>query len=235
MQVLHYVPVSLLLVENKTASLIFSPLFFPFFFLLRPLVSLREDFLFSWWSCWHFGLSIHCLIMYTFAGFLKRGGGLDLKNTFDQYGRPDRPKYEHKTDTMFAKRTITRPTTEYGSSKRKGWTGVCGLNPSIFRNTTDRNSIMKSCYLYTCPVPLWPDIRHFSRMDNGYRKGPKLQRHVPAWGRGWESGGGGGGWARYQFSSFRVPVEKVNYPPSAHPLQPLTWSKMAPRNKADSA
>ena len=159
MQVLHYVPVSLLLVKNKIASLIFSPfclfllIFSPFclfLFLFRPLVSLREDFLFSWWSCWHFGLSIHCLIMYTFAGFLKRGGGLDIKNTFDQYGRPDRPKYEHKTDTMFAKRTITRPTTEYGSSKRKGWTGVCGLNPSTFRNTTDRNSIIKSCYLYTC-------------------------------------------------------------------------------------
>ena len=81
---------------------------------------------------------------------------------------------------MFAKRTLTRPTTEYGSSKRKGWTAVCELNPSTFRNTTDRNAIMKSCYLYTCSVPLWPDIRHYSRMDNGYRKGPTLQRHVPA-------------------------------------------------------
>ena len=118
--------------------------------------------------------------MYAFTGFLKRGGGLDHKNTFDQYGRPDRPKHQHKTDTMFAKSTVTRPTTEYGSSKRKGWTAVCGLNPSTFRNTTDRNSIIKSCYLYTCSVPLWPDIRHYSRMDDGYRKGPKLQRHVPA-------------------------------------------------------
>ena len=103
--------------------------------------------------------------MYTFAGFLKRGGGLDLKNTFDQYGRPDRPKYEHKTDTMFAKRTTTRHTTEYGSSKRKGWTGVCGLNPSTFRNTTDRNSIKKIVLLIYLSSAIV--ARHTSLQPNG--------------------------------------------------------------------
>ena len=106
---------------------------------------------------------------------------------------------------MLAKRTITRPTTQYGSSKCKGWTAVCGLNPSTFRNTIDRNSIMKSCFWYTCPVPLWPDIRHYSRMDDGYRKGPKLQLPVPAWGKGWQRRGVVGG-ERGKPISFRVRV-----------------------------
>ena len=74
---------------------------------------------------------------------------------------------------------------------------MCRLNPSTFRNTTDRNSLMKSClyvYIYACSVPSWPDSVTSAEWTMATGKAQSfndMRERVTEWGGG--GGGGGGG------------------------------------------